>query len=170
MFGKDWSRKGRGFALLVRSLFICALLFSCARPIYVQGDSPGGSEDPQRKTDTLCPISFVSTQSPSPGYCLKWSWEVSPKVGESDASLIFKIYRLNAYDTPLEKDPNLKPALVLWMPGMGHGSSPTSIEALDQFTFRAKNLIFFMPGEWDLRFQMLNGVHRQEEAIVPITL
>jgi hypothetical protein len=39
----------------------------------------------------------------------------------------------------------------LWMPSMGHGSSPTQVELLEKNCFAVSELDFFMPGKWEVR-------------------
>lgn len=86
-----------------------------------------------------------------------WYWEVKP-TAQSQGSLIFKTYRLNNLDqTPVETDLAQRPEVILWMPSMGHGSTPTQTTRLDVGTYRTSQVYFVMPGEWDIRFQVKNG-------------
>ena len=39
----------------------------------------------------------------------------------------------------------------LWMPAMGHGSSPVQIEKLDTENYKVTSVWFIMPGDWDVR-------------------
>ena len=86
-------------------------------------------------------------------------------------SLVFRTYRANNYDrSPVMTDPALAPAVVLWMPEMGHGSSPTSISHLDTGTYRASDVFFVMPGHWQIKFQLKNGNTVEDELVVSITI
>lgn len=140
--------------LLVYSL-IGFILFGCARPKYIQESGAADSAQPDstssRKTDITaeCAIVFSETK-----YCLSWYWENKP-TSKQAGSLIFKMYRLNQFDkTAVAIDPAGMPAVVLWMPSMGHGSTPTQTTRLDVGTYRASNVFFIMPGEWDIRFSV----------------
>lgn len=144
------------------------LLCSCAEPKYESPSSPqngnlGLGSQEQKASD--CQVRFKAS-----GYCLAWKWEELPTTTKA-GSLVFKVYRGNAYDdTPVETDFLVLPSLVLWMPSMGHGSSPTTLTKLDIGTYRVTNVFFIMPGEWEMQFQVKDGANLLDEAIVPITL
>lgn len=61
-------------------------------------------------------------------------------------------------------------AVVLWMPGMGHGSSPVTVERIDSGLYRASKVFFTMKGQWEIRFQIKNGDTIKDQAIVSIVL
>jgi hypothetical protein len=46
---------------------------------------------------------------------------------------------------------------LLWMPDMGHGSSPTSLLPADDNCFEVNNLDFFMTGNWEVRVTLASG-------------
>ena len=45
----------------------------------------------------------------------------------------------------------------LWMPDMGHGSSPTTLIRQDELCTRVDRLNFLMPGVWELRVTLVDG-------------
>ncbi len=45
----------------------------------------------------------------------------------------------------------------LWMPGHGHGTTPTTVEAIADGCARVRELNFLMTGEWELRVQLADG-------------
>lgn len=144
-------------------LFLSLFTFSCARPTYINENSENYQYVQETKLD--CSSVFVNS-----GLCLAWYWEHKPSPQQA-GSLIFKTFRLNNFDqTPIEIDPDFSSYLVLWMPSMNHGSSPTTIEKLDLGTFRANNVFFVMPGEWELRFQLKDGSTIKDEIKIPITI
>lgn len=157
---------GKRFLYVV--IYLTFLLCSCAQPKYETPSSSqignvGQSSQEQKASD--CQIRFKTS-----GYCLALHWEVAPTSNKA-GSLIFKVYRGNAYDdSPVGMDFSNVPSLVLWMPSMGHGSIPTTTSLLDIGTFRASNVFFIMPGEWEMRFQVKDGVNLLDEAVVNITL
>lgn len=143
-------------------LTILALLVSCvacAKPKYADATIPA----PQAASAPQCEVKFEKS-----GLCLEWAWEVAP--GESDfGSLVFKTSReVNGQWVP--EDLSGTAALVLWMPSMGHGSSPTTVTHIDTGTYRASRVYFVMPGAWDLRFQNKSGTSVIDEAVVSIIL
>lgn len=114
---------------------------------------------------TNCDLRFQTS-----GFCLSWKWEEAP-TSQKAGTLVFKTYRANVYDgTPVMLDFATLPSLVLWMPSMGHGSTPTTVTRLDVGTFRATNVFFIMPGEWQMRFQVKLPNEQADEAIVDLTL
>lgn len=158
MFGKS------RFIFLVISVF---LICGCAQPKYELATEATLSNNPagqsQKTKATECAIKFKNS-----GYCLFWDWEALPKSNQS-GSLIFKIYRSNLYDDSLVyTDFDFIPSLLLWMPSMGHGSSPTKVSRLDVGTYRASDVFFIMPGKWDMQFQIKDGSRLVDEAIVHI--
>lgn len=143
------------------------LFFSlgCAQPKYVSESDQPNSGPQAAGTKSNCDIQFSNSK-----YCLSWFWENKP-TSTTQGSLIFKIYRLNAFDqTAIQLDTAELPQLILWMPSMGHGSTPTVVQRLDVGTYRASEVFFIMPGEWDLKFQIKSGSEVTDEALVQIIL
>lgn len=158
---------------LILLLVVSAFLTQCARPKYIQdagsqtqSDVKPDKTEPDAKSDktetsegeTSDPNIFLrpmvcKTKMLVSGNCLVWYWENKP-TSRQPGTLIFKLYRLNAFDqTPMPMDPKFPPEVILWMPSMGHGSVPTQTQRLDMGTYRASNVFFIMPGEWEIRFQ-----------------
>ena len=158
---------GKHSVLLALLSFI--FLSACAQPKY---ETPGNSnpqgnmgQGSQEQKPSECALRFSTSK-----FCLAWKWEEMPTSSKA-GTLVFKVYRSNVYDdTPVEMDFASMPNLVLWMPSMGHGSSPTTVTRLDVGTYCASNVFFIMPGEWEMRFQVKDGTTIQDEAVVAITL
>lgn len=153
---------------LVYVLTVSVLTFvGCAKPTYVESSKDKTPRDSggQQENKLGCAVQFKVA-----GVCLTWYWEEKPT--ESNAgSLFFKAYRLNLLDqTPIEMDMASVPQVVLWMPSMGHGSIPTQTIRVDTGTYRATNVFFIMPGEWEIKFQIKEGTLVQDEAVVAITI
>jgi hypothetical protein len=143
------------------------LFFSlgCAQPKYISEADSTSAGQQAAGVKAHCDIQFSSSK-----YCLSWFWENKP-TSTAVGSLIFKIYRLNAFDqTAIQLDTQESPQLILWMPSMGHGSTPTVVQRLDVGTYRATEVFFIMPGEWDLKFQIKTGSEVTDEALVQIVL
>lgn len=149
---------------VLASALLIAALTGCAEPKYetVQQAPAGNTSQSQKVTE--CEIIFQNSR-----YCLLWRWELIP-TSTQVGSVIFKVVRANALDdSPIPVDLTSIPALILWMPSMGHGSSPTTVEQVDTGSYRAKNVFFIMPGEWELKFQVKDGSTIQDEAVVTLT-
>jgi hypothetical protein len=136
---------------------ILLLLASCAKPRYVDGlegriDGISGE----------CGFLFTSED-----LCLKTEWTQKPTestYGEMTLSFV------DRNDQSRFVDPITEPFIVLWMPSMGHGSSPVKVERLDVGKFRASEIFFIMPGQWDIRYQLKDGSHVVEEKIQKVTI
>lgn len=81
-------------------------------------------------------------------------WEKRPQVG------IESILRIEMMDGNVHQPTNIDAtvAVQLWMPSMGHGSSPVQIERIangkgtfDTAVFRVSKMNFIMEGEWEVR-------------------
>ena len=77
---------------------------------------------------------------------------------------------LDQNDQTRAVDPVATPFILLWMPSMGHGSSPVKIERLDVGVFKASEIFFIMPGPWDIRYQLKDGSDVIEENIQKVTI
>lgn len=141
---------------------ICGVLISCAKPKYIQESDTGTAEQKVQESKPECNLKFSNS-----GLCLLWFWEKLPNSTSEFGRLIFKTYRQNIYDqSPIETDLASLPHVVLWMPGMGHGSSPTETTKIDTGTYRSDKVLFIMPGEWEIRFQVKNGNEVGDEVRV----
>lgn len=82
--------------------------------------------------------------------CAELSWKVGPSTKvENKALLLFKNIRTKEI---VSVTSGLQ--AYLWMPGMGHGSSPIRIDYLDEGVVMLSTIHFIMPGEWELRLQL----------------
>lgn len=138
-------------------------LVACAKPNYAPEVNSGA---PPKATDTVvnpkpeaCPLKFASK------HCLSVTWELLPTEDETGA-FIFRIVRPDpAGAVPEDLDGKL--SVVAWMPGMGHGSSPITVERLDIGVYRASQVFFTMRGEWELRFLLKSGNETRDQATLP---
>ncbi len=143
-------------------LLAITFLSACAKPNYLSASGPGGGTQEQKLS--TCQAHFAS------GHCAAFDWETAPG-GGGVASFLFKTFRINAGDgSPLEVDFAGAVEVVLWMPSMGHGSSPVTVVQLDVGTYRASNVFFIMKGDWEIRIQVKDGNEIKDQAIIPISL
>lgn len=151
------------FIFKLNILFVGILVCGCAEPKYIKGTDATSDGTTAQESKADCSISFSQS-----GVCLNWFWEKKPTSSEA-GSLVFKTYRLNTLDkTPIEVDLVATPQVVLWMPSMGHGSTPTQTARVDEGTYRASNVFFIMPGDWEIRFQVKNGTEVVDEANIKL--
>ncbi len=60
--------------------------------------------------------------------------------------------------------------IFLWMPTMGHGSSPITIKKLGTGLYDLSQIYFIMDGFWQLRIQLKNGNEVIDEEIFEINI
>ncbi len=75
-------------------------------------------------------------------------WVVSPTLDDLSS---FEI----EFDASLEADHSVH--AYLWMPDMGHGSSPIEITSSDSLHYTFSELAFIMPGLWVLHLEILKN-------------
>ena len=153
--------------MLTRFLLVLALLLvSCADKNYVSVPASGaGGENKPGSCQMTCTARFQTSR-----FCFSHAWEKMPT--EKDfGSFTFKISRDNAFDqTMVMHDFSDPVTVILWMPSMGHGSSPVTLERIDTGTYRASRVFFSMPGEWELRVQVKNGTDVKDQAVINLKI
>lgn len=133
---------------------------SCARPKYADTLSSGPEQLSEKPS---CDAQFIQS-----GYCLNWAWIKKPTSTEA-GSLFFKVYKKDNSEFLLT-DFTTIPYLELWMPSMGHGSSPTQTSRTDLGTYLTEKVFFVMPGQWEIKFQIKENNQIADEAVVSITI
>jgi len=136
-----------------RILFLLFALTACANPKYASTESSSAGE-------TFQPQISASFHG---GNSVGLRWESAP-TEEDFGSFTFLISRNGT-----AVDPQALPSVVLWMPSMGHGSSPVTVERLGSGKFRATKVFFAMKGQWEIHIQMPGSTEGKDEAILPFT-
>lgn len=145
--------------------------------------SPTTPTEPVALTD--CPFDFTQLN-----LCGALTWDLpapagspshTPGLADEDGyrSFKFRFFRKdqgNSVTGPFV-DPGYQFKVVLWMPSMGHGSSPTRVEPLLDTTgnpavgqYWVKQVYFSMGGDWDIRLQLKNGSQVVSQVILPVIL
>lgn len=134
------------------------LLTACAEPKYV---TQAGPAKPGQKGE-------AEKAELGAGGSVWLTWEKFP-TSEDFGSFIFKTGRENSADkSPLPQDLEGEIAVVLWMPSMGHGSSPVTVTKLDTGTYRADRVFFTMPGDWEIRIQRIVNGAAVDQAVIAL--
>jgi len=145
--------------LLLASLF---LLSACAHPDYVNPTELNGA---QNSVHQDCPMTYTKS-----GLCASLTWTRGPiSPDESEFLLKFWDAETSSENGPYE-DPTSTLSVVLWMPSMGHGSSPVTIEKIETGIYRVRRVYFIMPGEWEIRTFLKVGTTITDQATVTLTL
>ena len=128
----------------------------CANPDWVTPASTIPSKEAQKAGG--CALHFAKA-----GLCgtLVWNKAANDSVtGELGLSFVRE-------DSLLVVDPAATPFVYLWMPSMGHGSSPIKTTRTDVGTFNSSGVFFVMPGNWDIHVQLKSGNQVVDEVTVP---
>ena len=103
-------------------------------------------------------------------YSFTLDWITGPLKGESKFILKSWHEDLGTLSGPYQDLPN-DLHIYLWMPDMGHGSSPVKIKKLGSGEYEVTNVYFIMGGGWEIYFQLLkNKDDVVDEVIIPISL
>lgn len=128
------------------------LMSACARPEYVDNTDINIPQSQTEQEDS-CPLAF-----PNEKICASMHWLKAPTSSD------FSEFELHFSD---EVTPSSL-SVILWMPSMGHGSSPVKIEPLGDGKFRIHRVYFIMPGDWEVRVYLKNGPTILDQIFVPL--
>ncbi len=150
-------------------LALIAVLHGCAQPKYENSVAAGEGTSLTGQGQRMG-VTFAAA-----GMQMAWRWEKDP-VGTEEGILLVRTYRASAVDGHLEpSDVSGDLAMRLWMPDMGHGSSPTTVERLrdDQGVivpgaYRIRAVYFIMPGLWEMIFEIQQGGEVRDSAKVTL--
>lgn len=138
-------------------ILLLIFVFSCAKPNYTDGTDKDLSE-----LSSDCKLYF-STEN----LCLSVSWKTIP-TSDNTGSMTLTFYEKGDPDRIIS--PVNEPHLFLWMPSMGHGSSPVVMNLVSDGVYLASEIFFIMPGQWEMRYQLKNGSKIVEQVIQNITI
>ncbi|MBC85625.1 MAG: hypothetical protein CL677_00480 [Bdellovibrionaceae bacterium] len=145
--------------------FLLLSVMGCAQPKYIKGNQGVGLGGAEKPSGTTCDLVFESE-----GLCMSWYWVQEPTTQDS-GKILLKTFRLNHFDkTPVPASLSIAPVLTLWMPSMGHGSTPSVVSIVDIGTYLVEDVFFVMLGEWDLHFQIKVDGEVTDEVVVPIRI
>jgi len=97
--------------------------------------------------ETACPVKLVKAN-----LCFGIEW--IEKATEEKAGS----FRIKFTDGSSAKDPGKTVAVKLWMPSMGHGSSPVKVAPETAVgNYLATDVFFVMGGEWEIWIQLKDG-------------
>ncbi len=127
---------------VISSFLLLLVGAGCAKPNYAnEGTNTGLATKPAGQRCTV--------EVSNGALCLKLTWEVFPTESQF-GSFIFLISDLHN-DQLVAASPSPL-TVTLWMPSMGHGSSPVTVETIAPGIYRAKKVFFNMKGDWEIQF------------------
>jgi len=82
------------------------------------------------------------------------------------------LVELSVFEITLQKSLESDQSLhaYIWMPDMGHGSSPIDIKQVSELNYIFSELAFIMPGDWVLHIQILKNNQVIDQWQKPIVL
>jgi len=104
---------------------------------------------------------LLSEQFPNEKLGFSLSWIVAPGLDDL-AAFNLKLAR------PLTQNQILN--IYIWMPDMGHGSSPVEIKKLNSTDYAVSEIAFIMPGLWILHIEILENNQVVDQWQKSITL
>ncbi len=158
---------------VVGAYLVCAMsLAGCHSPLLEHANAEaselrdGGSNGEA----VTCPLAF-----PKHGLCASVEWLVTPN-DQDPASFTLRFWSADegTVSGPYA-NPGLSVGVKLWMPDMGHGSAPVTVESARDSDghvlpgiYNGSGASFIMPGDWEVRVQLKNGTALSEEAILEV--
>lgn len=158
--------------VVTSGLIVLFFLVSCARPNYQDPansnpQSPAPETKPQAPgaPEAPCELSLKSAQ-----LCLHLQWLKKPNSTEySHFQIQFK--KLNSTESLSPEELNQifsELAVVLWMPSMGHGSTPVKLFHKSPGVIDVENVFFIMPGDWEIRIQLKHKMEIYDQITLNI--
>lgn len=97
------------------------------------------------------------------------SWVDGPKRGMS--KFIMKTWKndLGTMNGPYQDLPKSLNVFI-WMPSMGHGSSPVRLKKINDGEYEVSDVNFIMGGKWEVKFQLKDGSHVFDETVVSLSI
>ena len=137
------------------ALILVGLSFAqvaCAKPNY-QDTAP--LKQTSKPGAPACTVFFTTEQ-----LCANYSWRKTPTENDFGS---FALTFSQTDGTPA--DPKMALNVIIWMPAMGHGSSPVTITNTAVGINIVENVFFSMHGDWQIRVQLKNAAAVVEEQI-----
>ena len=102
-------------------------------------------------------------------YSFSLNWTEGPKMGVSRFVLHLWKNDQGTFEGPYQDLPGIL-AISIFMPAMGHGSSPVKITRVNPGEYIVSEINFFMGGTWEVKFQMKENGQVHDETVLPYNL
>ena len=141
-------------------------LTACNSPLLSHVEADEIIRNPISQKPSDCPLLFAKQ-----GLCASWTWAKAPN-DEDFAQAQVRFWKVDeATSSGPYVDPSLTVSAKLWMPSMGHGSSPVTVQRhLDASgaalpgIFDVSKVYFSMPGPWEVWLQLKQDGKVVEQA------
>lgn len=171
--------------LSVALLVLATFSMSCQSPILNHANaqpspSPSASTSPtaEKTTDEQEPlVKECHLSFPQSGLCASLTWDKNATEEEAgEITLRFWNAKEGTVNGPYVSPTNLV-AVKLWMPSMGHGSSPVRVNPVKDASgaeipgiFKATDVFFMMGGDWEIWIQLKQDKKVIEQAKIDIRI
>lgn len=152
-------------------ILISAVLGACANPKEAAELSPMESRRVEANAGVNAGASSKTCDARfgTSGLCVTWAWDIKPTAEEA-GSFVFEIGQIDSNDQAfVNVETDILPTVLLWMPSMGHGSTPVAVTREGAGRFRASQVFFVMPGAWEIRIQLKEGATVRDETVLDFT-
>jgi hypothetical protein len=120
----------------------------------------------------LCSFSFLKSN-----LCSSLTWTIQPDENNTGEFLLkFWNPKISSGKGPYT-NPSPSVFVKLWMPAMGHGSSPVKVIPLTDANgqalpgqFKATGVSFIMSGKWEIHVQLKSGTQVLDQSKIDITI
>lgn len=136
------------------------ILSACTKPNFQKNSN---DLDKLNYAESACVLAFTKSQ-----VCGTVKWQKIPTETETGSFLV-KIYPLNNSDENLMVF-NYDLKIYLWMPSMGHGSSPVQVNKIADNNFLVEKVFFIMPGDWEIHYKLMSQGIEIDEFIQQIRI
>lgn len=123
-------------------LVLFSLTLACAKPNY--------QDDAKQEQQQIVNSDGYKLVSASLGLTVDLNFDKAPN--DSEENFFTLQFHQAGSLVPVAVDQTI--AVVLWMPSMGHGSSPVKIQKTADGIYLVSKVYFIMPGDWEIRLQI----------------
>jgi hypothetical protein len=141
---------------LIFTMISFVFCVNCAKANYKEVDA---NLDLVNQQNTPCEKSLVQSS-----LCVDLTWK---QLQTDDQRGMFELKFYHLENPNLLVEPPQTLGVTLWMPSMGHGSAPVTIEKLSDGHYLVSDVYFVMSGDWDIRVQQKQGKTVLDQAIFP---
>ena len=134
------------------------MTIGCAKPNY---------QDPLSALNSTVSTKAFTLYSNYHQLIVQLEFKNAPKDSEMN-TFSLKFYSAADPQTSVEINQDVK--VILWMPSMGHGSSPVKVQKINSGLYQATQVYFIMPGDWEIRIQLKEQDNVVEQIVQKINI
>jgi hypothetical protein len=139
------------------------LLHHTTAAVATPGAQPAAPNEHEPAND--CPLEF-----PKASLCASVKWDSALSTEDENTGTLHFWKKGGSGESGPYADPGATVSILLWMPAMGHGSSPVTVTPQGEGVYSVSKAYFIMPGDWEVRVQLKQGHQLLEQAVLPVTL